>query len=140
MADTLEGFLEAFRYRADKRGLFGGQWRVLRGLRPSGDCEDFALTALWYLADQSWWQFFRLLYSGRAQIWTGDSINGRRHACLYFEGRGWIDNIFPQWKQESGHDMRQAYSPLYVSFRLVPHWVSLSIAGALILLGTLVAP
>lgn len=91
MTDALSDLLRRFRYTHDARD----RWTIMDNptgpLR--GDCEDFALTALWLLCGKSrarmhWW-----VLTGKAAIWHVRSGNDP-HAALWVRGRGWIDNQF----------------------------------------------
>lgn len=117
-----DAFISAFRYKRDSRHrLFGGQWRILTVDDPEGDCEDFALGVSWIIARKSWRRWLRMLFTRKFQIWTGDSYLGNRHATLYSQQNGgWIDNFVPYWSPTTPHDMKRAYHPLYVLYRLLP--------------------
>lgn len=122
--NRFERFIQNFRYRPDRRGLFGGQWRILDpdDPQPEGDCEDFALTLSWILSARSPIIWLSNLYNRDFEIWTGKSDRGNRHAVLYWRGN-WIDNIYPEFQHQTPHDMQRAYSPSYVLFKLVPEWI-----------------
>lgn len=68
-----------------------------------GDCDDFALTALWIMCGRSkikmWWKVLTF----RAVIWYCLSKRGNGHAVLWMKGHGWIDNMFPNWSKEFKH-------------------------------------
>lgn len=133
----LSKFIENFEYVHDRKGIFGGQWRILDSeeKHPGGDCEDFALTVSWILARKNIFIWIKKLYSNEIQIWTGHSRAGERHATLKV-GDLWIDNIDPFWKLYDSHDMERAYKPCYVLYKLIPEWIwplAIGIPGSLLI-------
>lgn len=94
-ADLIKPLQERFKYRIDN----GTGWQIMDNdtgpLR--GDCEDFALTALWMLAGKSMARFWWLQASGRACLWYTRDPNGVGHCMLWVKGLGWIDNWYPSF-------------------------------------------
>ena len=90
--------LVTFSYKRDKVE----SWDILRdGTSRKGDCEDFALTTLWLLADKSMVKFWWYLVSFQAVIWYVKAAgSGEGHAELWFRGE-WIDNIHPTWSDKA---------------------------------------
>jgi len=89
----LETFNKLFEYKSEQ----GDQWRILKqdsdGLF-RGDCEDFALSVLYYvIAEKSLFKFWELLAT-RAKIHYVDNNGG--HAVLQFDGK-YIDNWTQEW-------------------------------------------
>lgn len=89
----LETFNSLYEYRSEK----GDQWRILKqdsdGLM-RGDCEDYALSVLYYvIAEKSLFKFWLLLLS-RAKICYVRNNGG--HAVLQYKGQ-YIDNWTMQW-------------------------------------------
>lgn len=121
----VKDFIQRFVYKPDKKGLFGGQWRILDTDldAPEGDCEDFALTIAWIMADKKLFPFIRSILNKDVQIWTGTSLNDERHAMLRATVYGkwmWIDNIYKFWMLDTGDNhMEKPYKPLTVLFELV---------------------
>lgn len=116
----LPGFVARFRWRADPRD----RWTLLR--HPSsdgffhGDCEDFALTALWLAAGRSWLRLWWWVITCRAMIWNLRTEAGEAHAGLWLRGQGWICNIRPWWAERCPHRRRWPYlAPLLAATLLV---------------------
>ena len=99
--DPLTPLHRRFRYRADGPDC----WTLLDA--PSGvlqgDCEDFAITALWLICGKSWTKLWWRVATGRACIWQVRTSAGAPHACLWVKGSGWICNIHPQWQPKCPH-------------------------------------
>lgn len=110
-------------YRADGRI---DSFRVLAApFGPlEGDCDDFAATALWLAAGRSMWRFWLMLATGRARIWRTRTPTGGRHAVLWVDGLGFIDNWTPDWRPETRHKL--------VRRRVVPEVVVKMLLGKLI--------
>lgn len=95
---TIEELRKRFVYTRDTKG---DDWQImdqpLGKLR--GDCEDFALTALWVAAGCSrlrmWWWITR----GKACLWWCNTSQAD-HMILYVKDLGWIDNRQPYWSEE----------------------------------------
>lgn len=95
---TLFSLLARFRYTSDQfRWL--DDWRIMKrddhGLF-KGDCEDFALTLLWELANQSMWRFWWLQITFQAVMWQVTTASGNGHAVLWYRG-AWADCTQPNW-------------------------------------------
>lgn len=92
---TIYDLNKVFRYRQDGKL---DRWMILEpdsnGI-VRGDCEDYALTALYLICNKSLFRFWLKLIFGRVKIRYGE-INGRGHAVLEYEGR-YIDNITKRW-------------------------------------------
>lgn len=90
----INDLVTGFEYRLD--GVID-TWRILTpdaSGRYVGDCDDFALTAL-YLSTGSLWKFWFELIFGRAKIhyvWA----DGGGHAVLRYKGQ-YIDNWSMAW-------------------------------------------
>lgn len=107
-----------FTYKADRHG----EWKIMKGKKLQGDCEDYALTCLYTYAG-SWFEMFSLLLSGQAKIITGTVKDGGRHAWLQV-GSQCVDNwsLLPMreasFYEAYGHQKRKAYSTPYIFYRL----------------------
>ena len=71
-------------------------WYVMRPKAPlnhdyRGDCEDFSLTLLFHISDNSWRKFWWNLVSRKAKICFCE-VRGGGHAVLRYEGM-YADNI-----------------------------------------------
>ena len=98
---NLSDLTARFKWTRDR----GDSWRILSApldgdgsAEPlEGDCDDFAVTALWITEVCSMWRFWWALLTFRAVIWI---VKGKRfasHAVLYHRAHGWIDNQNPTW-------------------------------------------
>ena len=101
MSDAIADLCKRFVYRPDK----SDKWTLLAAPTGAlrGDCEDFALTALWLLSGKSWRVLWWRVTTGRAMIWHVKADDGSGHVCLWVAGRGWICNIYPQWSDACRH-------------------------------------
>lgn len=90
---ALADFLARFEYRADDQD----RWTLLVH-DPKGDCEDFALTVAWLLAG-GWWRFWWGVITFRFVFWQCWARGDRSapHIALWVRGKGWIDNIHPNF-------------------------------------------
>ena len=92
-----------------------------------GDCEDFALTVLFHIADKSWLRFFWLLISFQGVVWYCRSPRGVGHAQLWYKGK-WTDNIHPTWSAKSQNTRVFPWPWPIVFFRLastgLPRWLN----------------
>ena len=94
----LKDLKDNFEYTADGRK---GYWKILskdKGGKYRGDCEDYALTAL-YMESGSWFKFWLKLILGRAKLVHCKSPGGNGHAILKYNGL-YIDNIQREWTTE----------------------------------------
>ena len=83
----LEYLAKHFEYKADdSRNI----WRILKKDNLKGDCEDYALTAL-YIETGSMIKFWKELIIGSAKIQYCKSPSGGGHAILRYKGM-YIDN------------------------------------------------
>lgn len=95
MQSELEKLHRRFVYVPDNTRL--DHWRIHRGDgEVRGDCEDFALTLLWQLSDQSMRRFWWNIITMRACFWHVKSYNGGGHAVLWYKGY-WADNMEYTW-------------------------------------------
>jgi len=97
---TLEDLRKRFKYRKDDTN----KWKVMDAEKGPlyGDCEDFAVTALWILSDRSWTKFWWKVTTLQAVVWK-TTVNGEGHIMLWVKGKGWIDNIYPYWSPTPRH-------------------------------------
>ena len=99
----------------------GERWRIMKPTpegKLEGDCEDYALTTLYYAADKSSLKFWFYLLTFQAVIWHCVTINGTQHAQLWFRGR-WIDNIGNTWSKTRRHKLRFPYPSPLVAYRML---------------------
>lgn len=70
-----------------------------------GDCDDFAVTALWLTEGQSMTNFWLALNLRRAVLWRVKGEGFASHMVLYHRQLGWIDNQNPEWGERK-HKLR----------------------------------
>jgi len=92
-----------FQYKSDtEQHKLQEKWTILRN--PTGplvgDCEDYALTALWMIQGKSDTAFLQSLKTGQAKIWFCYAPSGEGHAVLDYNGL-MIDNIQKEWKPKA---------------------------------------
>jgi predicted transglutaminase-like cysteine proteinase len=107
-------------------------WRILdvNAEKDEGDCEDYALTVAWLLADQSRWNFLKMLFTKKFRICfvnvTIDGVVGG-HAVLEHDGQI-VDNWKRKWVKQSTYEKDykkynwtfvKYYSPLTVVIKLI---------------------
>lgn len=123
MTTPLQRLNKRFRYQYDK-DQYGRReyWAIM--LNQSGplvgDCEDYALTALWFLEDQSPKKFLWALLTKKAKIWFCHAPNGEGHAVLEYHGM-LTDNWQKKWCTElktKGYDMKYPFSFAKVVWKL----------------------
>lgn len=117
--NPITDLIERFSYTADKRD----RWTLLDA--PSGplygDCEDYSLTALWLCAGKSWLRLWWLVITFQAMFWlTRTPRTGELHMMLWVRGRGWTDNIYPEWSTTPHHPRLFPYvAPLLLFVLLI---------------------
>lgn len=94
--DDIEDFASRFKWTSD--GKFDS-FRILDEPEGplQGDCDDFAVTALWVTEGRSMVRFWWALISFRAVIWYVKGTGFASHVVLYHRKLGWIDNQNPAW-------------------------------------------
>jgi len=107
-------------------------WRILdvTAEKDEGDCEDYALTVAWLLADQSRWNFLKMLFTKKFRICfvnvTVDDVVGG-HAVLEYDGKI-VDNWKRKWTTRSTYEKDykkyhwtfvRYYTPLRVVIKLI---------------------
>lgn len=101
--DPLTDLHVRYRYVPDRTR---DRWTVLTAPEGplEGDCEDYALTALWHVAGCSWARFWWLVITFQAVIWFARfETNGQGHAVLWVRGRGWTDSFYQFWAPRTRH-------------------------------------
>ena len=101
---TLEEFNERWVYEVDK--VDG--WSVTT----QGDCDDYALSVAWIMADYSWIKFWFNVWTFRTtfhRVHTGLEP----HIVLRHKGQ-YIDNITKEWQEE------HSYRPIFPWVWLAP--------------------
>ena len=93
----LDDLVANFKNRKDDRNVFtNDQWHIMQKKNGvyTGDCEDFALTALYKMTGNLWGFWWALVF-GDAKI-IHCKVQDEGHAVLRYEGR-YIDNIQRRW-------------------------------------------
>ena len=112
---TLSAFIDRFRYKADS-GL--DTWRIIDKAPYEGDCDDFALTVA-YIASGGLLRMWVNLITFRHRFYWCKSPKGAAHMILKTP-RGWIDNIFPTWRERPDGHTRVIYYPWpFVAFKML---------------------
>ena len=102
--EDMEDFARRFTYRADKPiDSFRIIWLPAGAMH--GDCDDFAVTALWLAESRKMRLFWFALITGRAAIWRCITAKGGRHAILWHRDHGWIQNDLKLWTEEPPKDL-----------------------------------
>lgn len=94
MNQELKDFAENFIYNTDMNHYgYADVWKILptEG-RVLGDCEDYALTALYILSEKNMLKFWWNLLTGRAKICFVMWPSNVGHAVLRWDGM-YLDNI-----------------------------------------------
>jgi hypothetical protein len=88
----------ALRFKWTSDGKFDS-YRILdaAGGPLEGDCDDFAVTALWLAEGKSMLRFWWALLTFRAVIWYVRGKGFASHVVLWHRKHGWIDNQNPTW-------------------------------------------
>lgn len=71
-----------------------------------GDCDDFAVTALWIAEGRSMLRFWLALITFRAVIWHVKGEGFASHIVLWHRKHGWIDNQNPAWSEKRRDTLR----------------------------------
>ena len=98
--DPVADFAARFTWaRSGLRGL-----RILRQPGPvQGDCKAFALTVAWLLAGQSLPRMAWHMATFRTVMWLVWSTGGALHVTTWHRSRGWICNVYPDWRPATPH-------------------------------------
>ena len=122
----LEKFNSLYSYKYDAFGR--DSWRVLRLDKLGqyqGDCEDYALSVLFYVVSrESWLRFWMLLLMFEAKLCYVTTKNGGGHAVLRF-GDMYIDNWTQDWVSKAqmeklGHQFHNwKFIPTTVAIRMM---------------------
>ena len=102
--DDIEDLAARFEYTSDR----GDSFRILSNPEGplKGDCDDFAITALWIAEGKSMWKFWWALLTFRAVLWRVKGTRWVSHLVLYHREHGWIDNQNPAWSPTRHHTLR----------------------------------
>lgn len=100
---NLEEFEKKFAYKPDTVD----SWRNLTYENPpAGDCDDYAVTVAYLLADKSWFKFWFDVLFFRSVFWWGYASTGSKHLMLWRWGKGWTDNIYKGWSKKNPNKHR----------------------------------
>lgn len=67
-------------------------WRIMDPDNYVGDCDDYAVTALYLECNKSLLKFWWMLITFQAIFWFTKSPAGGGHLVLWVRGEGYIDN------------------------------------------------
>lgn len=94
IADAVSIVGNRFVYTPDKISLFDS-WSVMKDHdgKMFGDCDNFALTAIWYACDRSIWKFILyVLILHKYRFWFCMTEDGEKHVVGYAQGK-YFDNF-----------------------------------------------
>lgn len=94
MNKDLEYLGQNFEYVSDGKL---DNWRIMPMDNLKGDCDDFAVTALYLACDRSLVKFWFMILTFQALLWHMRSPAGGGHLVLWLRGHGYIDNWDCQW-------------------------------------------
>jgi hypothetical protein len=112
---SVGSFIGQFTYEADRIDSF----HIIDKAPHKGDCDDFAITVAYLDAGsvlRMWWKIITL----QTQIYWCKSPSNEAHIILWVRGRGWIDNIFREWRDRPTGHTRRWYLPF--------PWIALKLA------------
>lgn len=100
---------DRFTYISDKEKYKAPEAWVVMNASMEGDCEDYALTVLYYICDKNYSKLLWKLLTYQAVIMFC-KVGEEGHAILYYKGET-IDNIFRDWTtiktmKEKGYNFR----------------------------------
>jgi len=109
-----EEFIAQFKYEAD--GI--DSYHILKE-GDKGDCDDFAVTVA-YLESGNIIKFWLDVLTFKSSFHRVTSVQGEAHLVLHRRGKGYIDNIKPQWRNTIDFKRKFPYirGPLTVAFKL----------------------
>ena len=119
--------LFVYKYDKDQYNM-ADYWRVLdvSSEEDEGDCEDYALTVAWLLAEESRLKFLWMLLTKKFKI-CFISTSGGGHAILEYQGL-YVDNWKRKWTTRDQYErdyakyewtFKFAYNPLIVIKKLI---------------------
>lgn len=125
--EAVEYVGKRFVYEADPK-VIGDTWHVLplKDDKFTGDCDDFAMTSLWYISDQKWTRFlYHLLITHKYEIYRCKTVNDGWHiiSCvddLWFDN--WTRRALPkdEFFARTKHKIKMRYfSPIIIWFLIV---------------------
>lgn len=115
--ETVDDLRHRFVYKGDGRL---DTYRILQNDGPlCGDCDDFAVTALWLAEGKSMKNFWKALNLRRAVLWRVKGSGFASHIVLYHRDFGWIDNQYPRWSPTKHHTLRFPVPVTLVAAKLV---------------------
>ena len=102
----LEEIKDRFVYTSDTTRL--DHWQITKGSGPvEDDCDGYALTLAYILADKSLFRFWIDNLTFRTVIWHCTTSDGTGHAVVWRRQKGWVDNMLPsKWRDEPVHSRR----------------------------------
>lgn len=96
---TLSDFIDNFEWEAD--GPIDSYHILKTGEK--GDCDDFAATVSYIQSGGVLKMLFNIFVGNHKFYWCKSPTN-EAHIILYIKGYGFIDNIYPMWRQTpDGH-------------------------------------
>lgn len=118
-----------FRYKSDKKTVIDS-WRAMEPEEDGhmyGDCDDFAITSLWYHADRNKWKFaLHVLITGKYKLYKCTTATGVDHIIgsvgdLYFDN--WTRAALPKDKFFAATGHKIDYRVWFPLPMLIRGWV-----------------
>ena len=117
-AEALNTVYQDFEYRLDGKVDY---WTIMQPDSEgtlNGDCEDFAITVAYRIANNSIILLFWHILIFKSVIWYAHTAGGVSHAVLYHRGYGYCDNILPEWVAKTPHKKKFPFLLPMVLFKL----------------------
>ena len=94
MNHDLELLAKHFQYRSDGKL---DNWHIMPMDNLRGDCDDYAVTALYLMCKGSLLKFWLKIITFQAVFWFTKSPTGGGHLVLWMRDHGYIDNWDRKW-------------------------------------------
>lgn len=98
--ETIVNWLNSrFRYKRDGKL---DSWRIMRlnGEVLQGDCDDYSVTLMYLLSEESMLRMLWNLATFKFIPWFCRLPDGQYHIALWVRGEGWIDNVQKKFTKE----------------------------------------
>lgn len=94
MLEDLKFLADNFKYKSDGKL---DNWRIMPLDDLKGDCDDYAVTALYLACDRNIIDFWIKVLTLQAIFWHTKSPAGGGHLVLWLKDYGYIDNWQKEW-------------------------------------------
>ena len=106
---TLQTFIGNFVWCKD--GI--DSWRILQAGDEIGDCDDFSITVSYLESNKSLIKMWLNILILRHRFYWCKSPKNDSHIILKTP-KGWIDNIFPMWRDKPTGHTKIIYWPIFL--------------------------